>query len=92
MEMSLQDAARLRAVRAAVENELRLFDETLPRVSSPALKRTLAIARRDVANIEPDILRHVAESPDPGTLLAGAELCLARALGVRQLAQDSSRS
>ena len=92
MEMSLQDAARLRAVRAAVENELRLFDETLPRVSSPALKRTLAIARRDVANIEPDILRHVAESPDPGTLLAGAELSLARALGVRQLAQDSSRS
>ena len=87
MELSPPDAERLRAIRSAVENELRLLDELLSRVSSPALKRTLAMARRDVSEIEPDILKFVEESPDPNTLLAGAEHCLAEAVGVRALAQ-----
>ena len=85
--MSLLDAERLRTIRADVENEVRLLDELLSRTSSPALKRTLAMARRDIAEIEPNLLKHVAESPDPGTLLMGAELCLAAAVNVRQLAQ-----
>jgi hypothetical protein len=86
--MSPLDAERLRAIRAAVENELRLLDELLSRVSSPALKRTLAMARRDAGEIEPNLLKHVAESPDPTTLLAGAELCLARVVRARALAQQ----
>ena len=85
--MSQPDAERLRTIRAAIENELRLLDELLSRVSSPALKRTIAMARRDVSEIEPDILKFVEESPDPNTLLAGAEHCLAEAVGVRELAQ-----
>ena len=94
MEMSRQDAERLSALRAAVEREMQLLDGLLQRVSSATLKRTIAIARRDVSSIEPDLLRHVAESPDPGTLLAGAELCLARVVGTREgalgLEHDSS--
>ena len=87
--MSQRDAERLRAIRAAVEDELRLLDELLSRASSPALKRTIAIVRRDVADIEPNLLQHVAESPDPGTLLTGAELCLARGIRARTLAQEN---
>ncbi len=88
MELSQPDAERLRAIRAAIENELRLLDELLSRVSSPALKRTIAMARRDVSEIEPNILKFVEESPDPNTLLAGAEHCLAGAVRVRELAQE----
>jgi hypothetical protein len=88
--MSPQDAERLRAIRAAVETELRLLDELLSRVSNPVLKRTLATARRDAAEIEPNILKFVAESPDPNTLLAGAEFCLSRAVRARALAQEDS--
>ena len=87
MELSPLDAERLRAMRAAVENEIRLLDELLSRVSRPALKRTIAMARREVWDIEPNLLKFVAESPDPNTLLAGAEHCLAEAVGVRELAQ-----
>src|SRR4026207_2428341 len=94
MEMSRQDAERLSALRAAVECEMPLLDGLLQRLSSATLKRTIAIARRDVSNIEPDLLRHVAESPDPGTLLSGAKLCLARVAGAREgalgLGRDSS--
>ena len=86
--MSPLDAERLRTIRAAVENELRLLDELLSRVSSPALKRALAIARRDVGEIEPNLLKFVAESPDPNTLLAGAEFCLAGAVQARALAKE----
>jgi hypothetical protein len=86
--MSPTGVARLRTIRAAVENELHFLDELLLRVSSPALKRTVATARRDIAEIEPNLLQHVADSPDPGTLLAGAELSLARVAHVRALAQE----
>jgi hypothetical protein len=86
--MSPLDAERLRTIRAAVENELRLLDGLLSRVSSPALKRALAIARRDVGEIEPNLLKFVAESPDPNTLLAGAEFCLAGAVQARALAKE----
>jgi hypothetical protein len=88
LEMTPLDAERLRAIRAAVENELRLLDELLSRASSPTLKRTIAMARRDVAEIEPNLLKHVAESPDPSTLLTGAELCLAGAVRARARAQE----
>src|SRR4029450_6143852 len=81
LEMTPADVERLRSIRAAIENEFRLLDELLSRVSSPALKVTLATARRDLAEIEPNLLKHVEESPDPSTLLDGAELCLARGVG-----------
>jgi hypothetical protein len=86
--MTPLDAERLQAIRVAVENEFRLLDELLSRVSNPALKVTLATARRDLAEIEPNLLKHVAESPDPSTLLDGAELCLARVVGTRAFAQQ----
>jgi hypothetical protein len=86
--MTPLDAERLQAIRAAVENEFRLLDELLSRVSNPALKVTLATARRDLAEIEPNLLKHVEESPDPSTLLDGAELWLARVVGTRAFAQQ----
>lgn len=89
--MSPLDTERLRAIRAAVENELRLLDELLSRVANPALKVTLETARRDLAEIEPNLLKHVAESPDPGTLLTGAELCLGRVVRARELAQEEAK-
>jgi hypothetical protein len=89
LELSPQDAARLKAIRAAVENELRLLDELLSRVSDPALKRALATARFDVANLEADVLRRVPDSPDPCTLLRGAELLMAWALDARLRARSN---
>ena len=88
LELSQRDAEHLRAIRAAVENELRLLDDLLSRVSSPALKRTIAMARHDVWEIEPNLLTFVEESPDPNTLLAGAEHCLAGAVRARELAEQ----
>jgi glutamine synthetase adenylyltransferase len=88
LEKSLPVAERLRAIRAAVANELRLLDELLARVSSPALTRTITMARRELTEIEPSLLEHVADSPDPDTLLSGAELYLARISAARELAQE----
>jgi hypothetical protein len=90
LEMTPTDVERLRAIRAAVENELRLLDELLSRASRHSLKRTVAMARRDVGEIESNLLRFVEESPDPNTLLAGAEHCLAGAVRTRELAQQAA--
>jgi hypothetical protein len=82
--MSQEALRRMRAIRAAVENELRLLDVLLAQHSDPERKRTIAVARRDVANIEAELLRSVAESPDPSTVLAAAGQRLAIAVAARK--------
>ncbi len=84
LEMSQEALRRMRAIRAAVENELRLLDVLLTQHSDPEHKRAIAVARRDVANIETDLLRSVAESPDPSTVLAAAGRRLAIAVAARK--------
>jgi hypothetical protein len=90
LELSQRDAERLRAIRAAVEDELRLLDELLSLASSPALKRTIAMARRDVADIEPNLLQHVAERPRPQHVAHRSRSSAWReASAARTLAQDT---
>jgi hypothetical protein len=86
--MSQGDLRRVRAIRAAVENELRLLDVLLAQNSDPEHKRAVALARRDVANIEAELLRDVAESPDPDKVLAAAGRRLATAVAARKTVEN----
>ena len=91
MKTLQEHVQRVRAIRAAVESELQRLDLLLTQLSDPELKRTIAMARRDVASIEADLLRHVAASPDPATLLGAAEHCLANAVASRKLVEEQRR-
>ena len=84
MELSQGHVQRIRAIRTAVENELRLLDVLLAQLTDPERKRTIAVARRDVANMEGDLLRNAAESPDPNKVLAAAGHRLAIAVAARK--------
>ena len=82
--MSQEALRRIKAIRAAVENELRLLDALLARHTDPEQKRAIAVARRDVANIEADLLRCVDASPEPSAVLAAAGQRLSVAVATRK--------